>query len=98
MGIVTLALLSLLMEDDIQARNGVKILLASLINGVASVYFIWAGLVSVHGAAIMTAGAVVGGYVGAVVARRTPARVVRGMVISIGLGLSMLLAYRAWSR
>jgi uncharacterized membrane protein YfcA len=96
MGIVTLALLSLLMEDDIQARNGVKILLASLINGVASVYFLWAGLVSARAAVIMTAGAVAGGYLGAVVARRTPARVVRGLVVAIGLGLSVLLAYRAF--
>ena len=97
MGIVTLALLFLIMEDDIQARNAVKILLASLINGVAAIYFVWAGLVSARAAAIMTLGAVVGGYVGARLALRTPARVVRGLVVTIGLGLSVLLAYRAWS-
>jgi uncharacterized membrane protein YfcA len=96
MGIVMLALLSLLMEDDIQARNAVKILIASLINGVAAIYFLWVGLVSVRAAAIMTGGAVVGGYVGALLARRTPAGLVRALVVAIGLGISVLLAYRAF--
>ncbi len=97
MGIVMLALLSLVMEDDIQARNAVKIVLASLINGVASIYFLWTGLVSARAALIMTGGAITGGYVGALLARRTPAPVVRALVVTIGLALTVLLAYRAWS-
>jgi len=97
MGIVTLAYLSLLMEQDIQFRNGLKNLLGALINGVASLYFVATGLVSARAAAIMTCGAVTGGYLGALVARRTPARAVRALVVAIGLGLSALLAYRAWS-
>jgi uncharacterized protein len=68
-----------------------------LINGVASIYFVWAGLVSARAALIMTVGAVTGGYVGGRLARRTPANVVRALVIAIGLGLSALLAYRAWT-
>ncbi len=96
MGIIMLGFLSLLMEDDIHARNALKNLLAALINGVAAVYFLWAGLVSARGAIIMTGGAVAGGYAGALLARRTPAHVVRGLVVAIGLGLSALLGYRAW--
>lgn len=96
MGIVTLAFLSLVMSDDIQQKNGLKNLLAVLINGIASVYFAATGLVSGRAALIMTAGAVTGGYVGGHLARRTPARVVRALVVTIGLGLSVLLAYRAW--
>jgi uncharacterized membrane protein YfcA len=98
MGIVTLAFLALVMSEDIQHRNGVKNVLAVLINGVASIYFAFAGLVDARAALIMTAGAVGGGYVGGQLARRTPARVVRGLVVAIGLGLSVLLAYRAWVR
>jgi uncharacterized membrane protein YfcA len=97
MGIVTLAFLALVMAEDIQHKNAVKNLLAVLINGVASIYFAWVGLVSVRAALIMTFGAVVGGYVGGLAARRTPARVVRGLVVSIGLALTALLAYRAWT-
>jgi uncharacterized membrane protein YfcA len=97
MGIVTLAFLGLVMQADIQQKNGVKNLLAVLINGVASLYFAWAGLVNARAALIMTAGAVAGGYVGGHAARRTPANVVRGLVVAIGLALSALLAYRAWT-
>lgn len=96
MGIVTLAFLALVMAEDIQHKNAVKNLLAVLINGVASIYFAWVGLVSVRAALIMTLGAVVGGYVGGLAARRTPARVVRALVVAIGLALTALLAYRAW--
>jgi uncharacterized membrane protein YfcA len=97
MGIITLAFLSLVMSEDIHYRNALKNLLAALVNGVASVYFVWAGLVSGRAAAIMIGGAVTGGYVGGHLARRTPASVVRNIVVTIGLSLSALLAYRAWS-
>jgi uncharacterized membrane protein YfcA len=96
MGIITLAFLSLVMGEDIQERNALKNLLAVLVNGVASLYFAWAGLVSARAALIMVVGAVTGGYVGGLLARRTPARVVRGLVVAIGLTLSALLAYRAF--
>jgi uncharacterized membrane protein YfcA len=97
MGIVTLAFLSLVMGDDIHHKNALKNLLAVLINGVAALYFAWVGLVSARAALIMTVGAVTGGYTGGLLARRTPANVVRALVIAIGLGLSVLLAYRAWT-
>jgi uncharacterized membrane protein YfcA len=96
MGIVMLAFLALVVPEDIHHRNGLKNLLAVAINGVAAIYFVAAGLVNARAAAIMTAGAVTGGYIGGQLARRVPARVVRGSVVSIGLGLSALLAYRAW--
>jgi len=98
MGIVMLAFLSLVMTEDIHHKNALKNLLAMLINGIASLYFVWAGLVSARAAAIMVGGAVLGGYAGAHLARRTPARVVRALVIAIGLGLSALFAFRAWTR
>jgi uncharacterized membrane protein YfcA len=82
----------------IQQRNAVKNLLAVLINGVASIYFLVAALVSGRAALLMATGAVAGGFVGGHLARRAPARVVRALVVAIGLGLSALLAYRAYAR
>ena len=95
MGIVMLGFLSLVVEGDIHDKNALKNLLAVAINGVASIYFLSAGLVNARAAAIMTAGAVAGGYVGGQLARRIPAHVVRNLVVAIGLALSALLAYRA---
>lgn len=96
MGIVTLAFIGLVVAGDIQYRNALKNLLSALINGVASLYFVWAGLVNGRAAAIMVTGAIAGGYAGGLLARRTPASVVRALVVGIGLTLSALLAYRAW--
>lgn len=96
MGIVMLGFLSLVVEGDMHEKNALKNLLAVAINGVASMYFLSAGLVSARAAVIMTTGAVAGGYVGAQLARRIPAQVVRTLVVSIGLALSALLAYRAF--
>jgi uncharacterized membrane protein YfcA len=98
MGIITLAFLSLVTSRDIHARNAIKNLLAALVNGVASAYFIAVGLVDGGAAVIMIAGAMTGGLVGARLARRTSPRVARALVVAIGLSLSGLLAYRAYAR
>lgn len=96
MGIVMLAFLALVLPDDIQRRNALKNFLAVLINGTASIYFIASGLVNRRAALLMMAGAIGGGFVGGRLARRASARLVRAIVVTIGLSLSALLAYRAW--
>jgi uncharacterized membrane protein YfcA len=98
MGIVMLAVLAAIAPGDIHHRNGVKNLLAALINGVASIYFALSGLVAWRAALLMTPGAIAGGFIGGQLARRASAPVVRGIVVTIGLGLSALLAYRAYLR
>jgi uncharacterized protein len=96
MGIVMLALLSLL-GDDIHGRVAVKNLLSASANGVAAIYFIAGGLVDRHAALIMVPAAIVGGFAGGHAARRASPRAVRAAVVAIGLGVSALLAYRAFS-
>jgi uncharacterized protein len=97
MGIIMLAFLGIVVPEDIQRRNALKNFLAVLINGTASVYFIVSGLVSFQAAALMMGGAITGGFVGGRLARRASARLVRGIVVAVGLGLSALLAYRSWA-
>jgi uncharacterized membrane protein YfcA len=97
MGIVMLALLSAL-PGDTQNHVAVKNLLGAIANGVAAVYFVASGLVDGRAALIMVPAAIAGGLIGGLVARRASARAVRGAVIAIGLGVSALLAYRAFFR
>jgi uncharacterized protein len=96
MGIVMLAALSVILPGDIQRRNAVKNFLGALINGVAAVYFLVAGMVSAPAALVMTAGAIAGGFAGGRLARRASPRLVRTLVVAIGLAISALLAYRAY--
>jgi uncharacterized membrane protein YfcA len=88
-GILMLAALALLGMDDIHAMNGLKNLLAALINGVAVVTFVVAGLVEWPVALVMVAGSVVGGYAGARVSKRIDARYVRAFIITVGAVLSV---------
>ena len=98
MGIVMLAVLSLMATGNIHHRNAVKNVLSAAANGVAAVTFAIYGMVDARAALLMTPGAIIGGFVGAHLARRAPAHVVRALVVAIGFGLSALLAYRAYAR
>ncbi|WP_437280971.1 sulfite exporter TauE/SafE family protein [Sorangium sp. So ce375] len=95
-GIMMLALLSSFAGNvDIHRLNGIKTVLASLINGVAALAFLFAGAVDAVATPIMMAAAVIGSLAGAVVARRLEPRKVRWFVVALGL---VLTAKLAWDR
>jgi uncharacterized membrane protein YfcA len=93
-GILMLAALSIMGHDDIHQMNGFKNLLAVFVNGIAAIYFIWAGMVSWPDAVVMAVGAVIGGVGGADVARRMGRKAVRRAVIVIGFGMAAALMVR----
>lgn len=95
MGMMMLALFALLGMRDVHRMNGLKSLLGVAINGVAIATFAIGGLVVWKPAALMIAGAVIGGYGGARLARRIPQRTVRPVIVVIGLALAALFLLRA---
>jgi uncharacterized membrane protein YfcA len=70
------------------AMNGVKNLLSIVINGVAVVPFLIAGVIDWPLALLMAVFAMAGGYAGARFFRRIPSRVSRGVVLSIAAGMT----------
>jgi uncharacterized protein len=84
-GILMLSSLAFMGIPDIHEMNAVKNILAATINGISAVIFMLDGIVVWRYAAIMAVAAIVGGYAGARVARRTNPAIVRGMVVAIGL-------------
>ncbi|MBI2826891.1 MAG: sulfite exporter TauE/SafE family protein [Planctomycetia bacterium] len=96
-GILMLAALAMMGLADIHAMNGLKTLFASLINGVSVVWFIWRQEVDWRYAWMMIISAVIGGYLGATVARRLDRDVVRRGVVLIGLALAAWEFYRRLS-
>jgi len=90
-GILMLAALGLLGLTDIHQMNGLKNFLAICINIVAAAYFMLWGPVQWATAIVMIAGALVGGYGGADLARRLGRTFVRRAVIAIGLGMTLSL-------
>ncbi len=84
-GIMMLALLTMLRMEDIHAMNALKTLLNAAINGAAVVTFIVAGAVLWPQALVMLVGAVAGGYGGAYFAQKLDPQIVRRFVIAVGL-------------
>jgi hypothetical protein len=93
-GILMLAALSLMGHTDIHQMNGLKNLLATCINAVAAIYFMFAGLVFWGDAIVMSIGTVVGGVGGALLARRMNRDAVRRLVVIIGFSLALSLLLR----
>lgn len=93
-GILMLASLGFLGLTDIHQMNTVKTILGSMINLVAAVYFIGAGLIDWPKAGIMTVGALAGYFLGAHFSQRIPQRRVRQIITGIGFVITAVLFYR----
>lgn len=94
LGIMTLAVLGILLPDDIQHSNALKGLLSALINAVAVVYFAVWGPVRWAPALVMAIGALGGGYLGVGVARRLGRGPLRAAVVSYGVIVAGVMLYR----
>jgi uncharacterized membrane protein YfcA len=94
-GILMLATLSLMGMRNIHTMNALKVVLASCINSVAMLTFIFAGVVEWPQALVMMVGAIIGGWGGASVARKIDGRYIRIYVIVVGLAMSLVLFLRA---
>ncbi len=94
-GIVNLALFSAMGMTDIHAMNALKSVLGSVINGAAVVVFIFRHSVYWPQAAVMIAGALVGGYFGAHYAQKLPQPWVRWTVVGVGTLMTVYFFVRA---
>jgi uncharacterized membrane protein YfcA len=96
-GILMLSSLGLMGIGNIHCMNALKTVLAVCINGVSVAVFVAERKVEWRFALSMAVAAIVGGYVGARVARRLDSSVVRWVVILIGFGLAAHFFYKQWT-
>jgi len=87
-GILMLASLAMMGLQDIHVMNGLKTLFATLINGVSAVWFVWRGEIDWRSAGMMMVAAIIGGYLGARIARKLNRDLVRRGVVTIGVLLA----------
>ena len=90
-GVLLIGLLGLGIADRLQRLNGLKNVLALLINGVAAVLFILLAPVAWLPAALIAVSSTVGGQIGARVGRRLPAPVLRGVIVVAGIAVAVKL-------
>jgi uncharacterized membrane protein YfcA len=102
-GVLLMAILGIACADRLPVLNGVKNVLVTSVNGVASVVFVVAGAFGHSGAghpsvvwgaaATIAAGGIVGGQVGARIGRRLSPTALRGLIVMVGtLAVIRLLA------
>jgi hypothetical protein len=84
-GIIMIALLTIFLPDGLQRLNGLKNVLAVIVNGVAAILFILVAPVHWDVAVLIAVGSIAGGQVGARVGRRLPAPLLRLAIICVGL-------------
>lgn len=84
-GVILIGVLGLALSDDIQEVNAIKNVLASLVNAVAALVFVFFADVAWLPAALIAVSSAGGGTLGASVARRLPPTALRGVVVVVGL-------------
>ena len=94
MGIMMLATLTIAGMSDIHQMNAVKSVLAVIINGVALAEFVALGAIAWAPGAIMVAGGIAGGYVGAATARQVDPRYVRNLIMVVAWGMTVYFFIR----
>ena len=91
-GVILLALLGITIDDDLQRLNGVKNVIAAVVNGVAAVWFIAARTHIVWMAVlILLVSSSVGGQIGALVGRRIPSNALRALIAVVGTAVAIKL-------
>lgn len=95
LGILLLALFSLLGQVNLNAMNGMKNLVSALLTAIAVAVYAWGGVVAWPQALVMMVAATAGGYSGARLARRIPAPMLRAGIVGIGLVMTVLFFVRA---
>ena len=96
MGIMNLAMLAAIGMTDMHAMNALKVVLGGFINGVATFTFIATGAIVWKQGAVMTLGAIAGGYFGAHYAQRLPQTWIRAVVIIVGSAMTVYFFARVY--
>ncbi len=96
-GILMLAAFGFLGFTNIHQMNALKTILASAINLIAAAYFIISGLIAWPQAAVLSAGATLGYFVGAHYSQKIPEARVRQMVVAIGLLITVSLFWKQFT-
>jgi uncharacterized protein len=84
-GVLLLAALGMLLDRNLQRVNGVKNVLAGLVNAVAGVIFIVLASPNWSYVAIIAVSSALGGQLGAQIARRLSPVVLRGIIVVVGV-------------
>ncbi|MGO9195909.1 MAG: sulfite exporter TauE/SafE family protein [Acidimicrobiales bacterium] len=91
LGVVLLALLGLVIPDELMRTNGLRTVLSLVVNTAAAIVFIAHGEIAWGDAGLLALTSLAGGYFGARVAKRLPPVAFRLLVLALGLATAIRL-------
>jgi len=83
--VVLMGIFGILLAEPLQRQNGLKNLMAGLVNLVAAIVFSLTAEVDWAAAGLIALGAMVGGVLGARIGRRLPPSALRAVIVVIGV-------------
>jgi uncharacterized protein len=83
-GVLLMAFLGILIDEQLQRLNAVKNVLAGLVNLVAAIIFVAVSDVAWGAAACIAVGSTIGGQLGGTYGRRLSPAVLRGIIVVVG--------------
>lgn len=84
-GVLLMAIMGIGIQESSQRLNGTRNVLAGLVNGIAALIFVVAADVDWSVVALIAAGSVIGGQLGAHVGRRLPPLALRIFIVVVGV-------------
>jgi uncharacterized membrane protein YfcA len=97
LGVMYVAALALILDEPLNRINALKNVLSATVGLVTVVVFAIFGPVHWTAALTVAPATIIGGYVGARLARRLPARILKTIIVSFGTAIGLVLLYRAFA-
>ncbi|MDQ3295346.1 MAG: sulfite exporter TauE/SafE family protein [Myxococcota bacterium] len=95
LGVIVLAALGIVISDGLIRLNALKQLVSLVVNVAAAIVFMFSERIDWPVAGIMLAGALVGGVIGGKLASKIPARVLRWIVVVLGVAVAIVYFARS---
>jgi hypothetical protein len=90
-GVILIALLGIFLDDQLQRLNAAKNVFAGIANAGAALLFIAFAHIAWEPAGLIAAGSIIGGQIGGRYGRLIPARVLRPLIVVVGVVVSVHL-------
>ncbi|WP_007023643.1 sulfite exporter TauE/SafE family protein [Saccharomonospora iraqiensis] len=93
-GVMLMAVMGMLMTESLQQLNGIKNVLAAVVNVVAGAVYAFVAPISWAAVALLAVGSVVGGLLGARIGRKLSPKALRAVIVTIGVAAMLQLLLR----
>ncbi len=97
LGVMLVAGIGLVLDENLNRINAIKNLVSTVVGFSTVLAFAVFGPVNWADVAIVAPATIVGGYLGAKVARRLPAPILRGVIVTIAFVVGIVLLMKAFS-